>query len=91
MNLNISQLKRKSLSLYWEFMYTRSLHQTPDLIEQHRLLNRVAELIDSCVLKTTLGEHYGTINAREPAPCARLHRKRQGERQGRTRRFLIPA
>ncbi|MCJ0975358.1 zinc-binding alcohol dehydrogenase family protein [Pseudomonas sp. PS1] len=62
-SLDISLLKRKSLSLHWEFMYTRSLYQTPDMIEQHRLLNRVAELVDSGVLKTTLGEHYGTINA----------------------------
>lgn len=62
-SLDISLLKRKSLSLHWEFMYTRSMYQTPDMIEQHRLLNRVAELIDSGVLKTTLGEHYGTINA----------------------------
>jgi len=63
-SLDISLLKRKSLSLHWEFMYTRSMYQTPDMIEQHRLLNRVAELIDSGVLKTTLGEHYGTINAK---------------------------
>lgn len=62
-SLDISLLKRKSLSLHWEFMYTRSLYQTPDMIAQHELLNRVAELIDSGVLKTTLGEHYGTINA----------------------------
>jgi len=62
-SLDISLLKRKSLSLHWEFMYTRSLYQTPDMIAQHHLLNRVAELIDSGVLKTTLGEHYGTINA----------------------------
>jgi zinc-binding alcohol dehydrogenase family protein len=62
-SLDISQLKRKSLSLHWEFMYTRSLYQTPDMIAQHELLNRVAELIDSGVLKTTLGEHYGTISA----------------------------
>lgn len=62
-SLDISLLKRKSLSLHWEFMYTRSLYKTPDMIAQHQLLNRVAELIDSGVLKTTLGEHYGTINA----------------------------
>lgn len=62
-SLDISLLKRKSLSLHWEFMYTRSLYQTPDMIAQHQLLNRVAELIDSGVLKTTLSEHYGTINA----------------------------
>ncbi|MCP1474294.1 zinc-binding alcohol dehydrogenase family protein [Pseudomonas sp. EB276 TE3739] len=62
-SLDISLLKRKSLSLHWEFMYTRSLFETPDMIEQHKLLNRVAELIDAGTLKTTLGEHFGGINA----------------------------
>lgn len=61
--LDVLKLKRKSLSLHWEFMYTRSLFQTDDMIEQQRLLNRVAELIDSGVLKTTLGEHFGRIDA----------------------------
>ncbi|MFT0621144.1 zinc-binding alcohol dehydrogenase family protein [Ectopseudomonas guguanensis] len=61
--LDVMQLKRKSLSLHWELMFTRSLYQTADMIEQHRLLQRVAELVDSGVLKTTLGEHFGRINA----------------------------
>jgi len=61
--LDVTKLKRKSLSLHWEFMYTRSLFETPDMIEQHRLLNRVAALIDAGTLKTTVGEHFGTINA----------------------------
>lgn len=61
--LDVSKLKRKSLSLHWEFMYTRSLFETPDMIEQHHLLNRVATLIDAGTLKTTVGEHFGIINA----------------------------
>ncbi|OLF55730.1 zinc-binding alcohol dehydrogenase family protein [Pseudomonas chlororaphis] len=61
--LDVTKLKRKSLSLHWEFMYTRSLFETPDMQEQHNLLNRVAGLIDAGTLKTTLGEHFGTINA----------------------------
>ena len=61
--LDVVKLKRKSLSLHWEFMYTRSLFQTADMLEQHRLLDRVAELIDAGTLKTTLGEHFGAINA----------------------------
>lgn len=61
--LDVSKLKRKSLSLHWEFMYTRSLFETPDMIEQHHLLNRVASLIDAGTLKTTVGEHFGIINA----------------------------
>ena len=61
--LDVMQLKRKSLSLHWELMFTRSLYQTEDMIEQHRLLQRVAELVDSGVIRTTLGEHFGRINA----------------------------
>ncbi|MCY1283750.1 Zinc-type alcohol dehydrogenase-like protein [compost metagenome] len=61
--LDVKKLKRKSLSLHWEFMYTRSLFQTADMIEQHKLLQRVSELVDRGVLKTTLGEHFGRIDA----------------------------
>ncbi|MDA8483698.1 zinc-binding alcohol dehydrogenase family protein [Pseudomonas resinovorans] len=62
-SLDVAKLKRKSLSLHWEFMYTRSMFQTPDILEQHRLLERVGQLIDAGVLKTTVGEHFGAINA----------------------------
>ncbi len=61
--LDVMQLKRKRLSLHWELMFTRSLYQTEDMIEQHRLLERVSDLVDAGVIKTTLGEHFGTINA----------------------------
>ena len=56
-------LKAKSISLHWEFMFTRSMFETDDMIAQHQLLTRVAALIDDNTLRTTLGEHYGTINA----------------------------
>ncbi|WP_198781267.1 zinc-binding alcohol dehydrogenase family protein [Shewanella putrefaciens] len=61
--LDVMKLKRKSLSLHWELMFTRSLYQTEDMIAQHHLLNRIAELIDTGKVKSTFGEHYGTINA----------------------------
>jgi zinc-binding alcohol dehydrogenase family protein len=61
--LNISKLKGKSVSVHWESMFTRSTFETPDMIAQHRLLAEVAGLIDAGTLKTTLGEHYGAINA----------------------------
>lgn len=61
--LDVVPLKRKSLSLHWELMFTRSLYQTPDMIKQHQLLTRISQMVDSGVLKTTLGEHFGTINA----------------------------
>lgn len=56
-------LKRKAISLHWELIFTRSLYQIDDMIKQHEILNQVAKLIDQGRLKTTLGEHYGEINA----------------------------
>lgn len=61
--LDIKKMKMKSISLHWEFMYTRSMFGTDDIEKQRDLLNSVAELIDAGRLKTTLGEHYGVINA----------------------------
>ncbi|SFS08682.1 zinc-binding alcohol dehydrogenase family protein [Dyella sp. OK004] len=61
--LDITLLKRRSLSLHWEFMFTRSLFQTEDMKAQHRLLNEVADLVDAGVLRSTLREHLGPIDA----------------------------
>ena len=44
-------------------MVTRSRYETPDMSAQHELIDRVCSLIDQGVLKTTLGEHFGAINA----------------------------
>ncbi|KAF1007863.1 MAG: Zinc-type alcohol dehydrogenase-like protein [Luteibacter sp.] len=57
------KLKRKSISLHTESMFTRSTYQTPDMIKQHELLERIASLIDDGTLRTTLGEHFGKITA----------------------------
>lgn len=57
------KLKRKSISLHWELMFTRSLFETPDMIQQHHLLNEASRLVDDGVLRTTLGDHFGRINA----------------------------
>jgi NADPH:quinone reductase-like Zn-dependent oxidoreductase len=44
-------------------MFTRSLFETPDMVRQHEILERVAALVDAGTLRTTLGEHFGAINA----------------------------
>lgn len=62
-SLDAMPLKSKSISLHWELMFTRSMFETPDMIEQHKLLERVSQLIDQKVLKTTLAENFGVINA----------------------------
>lgn len=61
--VDIMKLKRKSLSLHWELMFTRSMFNTWDMHKQHELLNTVSGLVDEGLIKTTLGESYGTINA----------------------------
>src|SRR5215475_12375844 len=59
----MSAFKGKAISVHWESMFTRSSFQTPDMIAQHHLLNDVADLIDNGVLRTTLDQTFGTINA----------------------------
>ena len=61
--LAVGDLKSKSATFVWEFMFTRSMFGTPDMIEQYRLLNEVARLIDAGRLRTTLGENLGRIDA----------------------------
>jgi zinc-binding alcohol dehydrogenase family protein len=60
---NVSVFKGKAVSVHWESMFTRSSFQTPDMIDQHNLLNDVADLIDNGVLRTTLDQAFGAINA----------------------------
>ncbi|WP_460139648.1 zinc-binding alcohol dehydrogenase family protein [Pseudomonas sp. S2_E01] len=61
--LDVIPLKRKSLSVHWELMFTRSLYHTDDMIQQHHLLERICALVEEGVIKTTIGEHFGSINA----------------------------
>ncbi|MEK7435606.1 MAG: zinc-binding dehydrogenase, partial [Pseudomonadota bacterium] len=53
----------KSVTLALEFMFTRSSFKTPDMIEQHHLLNETAALIEAGTLKTTLSVNLGKITA----------------------------
>jgi len=56
-------MKTKSASLHWEFMFTRAMFETPDMIDQHNLLNYVAGEIDAGRIRTTLSEVLTPINA----------------------------
>ena len=61
--LDIMPFKRKCVSVHWEFMFTRSLFATADMIEQHKLLAEVAKLIDNGQLRSTVANNFGMINA----------------------------
>ncbi len=61
--IDVRLLKRKSVSLHWELMFTRSLFGTADMGAQHRLLEEVARMVDEGLLRSTIGENFGHINA----------------------------
>ncbi|AYA69009.1 zinc-binding alcohol dehydrogenase family protein [Acinetobacter sp. WCHA55] len=63
-SLDISAFKSKSVSVHWEFMFTRSMFNTTDIEQQSQLLHQVAELVDSHKIKTTLNQTLGKINAK---------------------------
>ncbi|HLI13052.1 MAG TPA: zinc-binding alcohol dehydrogenase family protein [Alphaproteobacteria bacterium] len=62
-SLDALPFKRKSVSIHWESMFTRAIFETPDMIAQHRLLSEVAGLVDDGLIRTTLAQPMGAINA----------------------------
>ncbi|WP_109301336.1 zinc-binding alcohol dehydrogenase family protein [Aquimarina sp. AU474] len=61
--LNVMPFKAKAVSTHIELMFTRSMFQTEDMIEQHNILNEVSDMIDQGTIKTTIDENFGGINA----------------------------
>ena len=68
--LDINPFKRKSASVHWELMYTRTIYQTADMAEQGRLLNEVSRLVDDGTLRSTMTRNEGPITA---AALKRVH------------------
>lgn len=62
-SLDINPFKRKSVSVHWEFVFTRSMFETADMAAQGEHLNELARLVDTGAIRTTLGETGGLINA----------------------------
>ena len=61
--LEMTEMKLKAATLSWELMFTRSMFQTPDMIEQHHLLNQVAAWIDEGRIQGTATDVISPINA----------------------------
>lgn len=61
--LDALPLKKKSLSLHWELMFTRPLFGTADMGRQGEILNDVSRLVDDGRIRTTLGRNLGLITA----------------------------
>ena len=76
---SISVFKEKSLTISWEMMFTRSLHQTADMAAQGTLLDDIAELVDCGRVKTTL-----TTLVDGPIDAGTLRRAHELVETGRT-------
>ena len=59
---DLNLLKAKSITLVWEMMFTRSMFQTTDLIEQHHLLSEVSSLIDQHQIVSIATQQLSPIN-----------------------------
>ncbi|MBT9312068.1 zinc-binding alcohol dehydrogenase family protein [Leptothoe kymatousa] len=70
--LDLTVLKNKSVGFAWEFMFTKAMYETDDMVSQHELLNRVADLVERGIIKTTMTEQGGPLTA---ANLARAHQR----------------
>jgi NADPH:quinone reductase-like Zn-dependent oxidoreductase len=61
--LDLNLLKSKSAAFVWEFMFTRSMFETPDMQAHGQLLNQIANLIDGGQIRCNLKETLHPINA----------------------------
>lgn len=70
--IDVRLLKQKSVSLHWEFMFTRPMFATSDMIRQHDLLCEISGLVDAGRLRTTLHQHLTPISAENLLRAHRL-------------------
>lgn len=61
--VDLSLLQSKSATFVWELMFTRSMYQTPDMIEQQHLPNEIAMLVDRGEIISTMNEVIRPISA----------------------------
>lgn len=72
--LDMHEAFRKSLRICWELMFTRSMFQSADMIDQHRILSLVANLVDAGKLRSPITSTHSPISA---TTLALAHRQLQ--------------
>ena len=83
--LDLRLLKFKSGTVHWEAMFTRPMFGTADMVRQHEILDRVAEMIDAGALRPTATQNYGALSA------ANLRRAHAAIESGRTMGKIVLA
>jgi NADPH:quinone reductase-like Zn-dependent oxidoreductase len=71
-SMAIQLVKNKNAGFVWEFMFTRTMYQTPDMIQQHKLLCAIADMVDEEKIRTTLHTALGTLT---PDNLREAHRR----------------
>lgn len=56
-------LRQKSISVHWEWMFTRSYFGASDMIVQHEVLMELADLVDAGKFRTTLTKVLSGLSA----------------------------
>jgi len=73
-SVDITAFKFKSVTISWEFMYTRSMFATDDMSAQGKLLSAVAGLLDEGTLVTT---RQKTLTGLTPENIKAMHIKQE--------------
>lgn len=60
---DFAKLFRKSIGIHLELMFTRPMFETPGMIRQHKLLDRVADLVDAVRIRSTFRQRLSPISA----------------------------
>ncbi|WP_367183317.1 zinc-binding dehydrogenase [Christiangramia sp.] len=61
--VDLNSLKEKSVSFHWELMFTRSMFQTEDMLAQHKILNRVSDLVKEKKIQSTLNRTFQGLSS----------------------------
>ncbi len=62
-DFDIKLFKRKCVGIHWEYMFARSMFETPDMAEQGKILNQIANLIDTRKIQTTINHIFEGFTA----------------------------
>ena len=61
--INLRLLTKKKAHFSWEWMYTKSYYQTDDMITQHDILDKIAQMLDNGNLRCTMTKSLIPLNA----------------------------
>ena len=61
--INLRLLTKKKAHFSLEWMYTKSYYQTDDMITQHDILDKIAQMLDSGKLRCTMTKSLTPLNA----------------------------